>query len=75
MSELYAPIVAGPIRRQNNLVLQLIQQPSGNIQLVGLHLALADRGPHRFQKRVRHRPADQELVDSLAQVLDDGDLV
>ena len=48
---------------------------AGQVELVALAQALADRPALGGPERVRHRPADQDVVHSLQQVLDHADLV
>src|SRR5262249_48245917 len=53
---------------------QLKQLPC-QVGLVGFKLRVADTLSLRFQEGVRHRAADQHLVDSLEDGLDEADLV
>ena len=63
------------VHRQHEFGAREGQDMPGDVELVGLDLALADLVPLGLQEGVGHRSADQELVDLLEQVLDDQDLV
>ncbi len=53
----------GGRRGRTSLAPASLEQVPGDVELVGLDPALADRVPLGLQEGVGHRPADQQLVD------------
>src|SRR5690606_38728231 len=59
----------------DRLLLCLLNELPRQLQLVFLYDRLAYITAYRFEKGIRHAPADNKVVDFIQELLDDEDLV